>query len=202
MKVRCSKINGVASGFSLPDLLLASMLLTTGLAAVAWCHLFGLTLHASVSTKLEAASHERKLWGYLISDLASAERVDLGNVSKTTFTEVSDNAVQSGSALQIYPVINNTNQYIRYYRDTGSKSLVRYVSTNQTSLILATYIQNSDPFKFENSKGEVLSNSDSLFVVGITFSFSQFQEEGESIGTSSYYTNYSVSRKIAHRRAF
>ena len=188
--------------YTMVELLIATSILSAGVLAVAWSHIAGLKLHSRIATRLEAISYERKLWAYFNTDLKEAQRIQIGSISSGVFTEVSPNNARTGSALQIYPSASDTNNFIRYFVDTPSASLKRFLNTNKTIVTVASFLQNAAPFQFEDRSGLVLTNNEPMFVVAINLSYSQFQHNKEKIGSNNYYKSFAHSRRIAHKRIY
>jgi hypothetical protein len=197
MKLRSPGFRKNLAAFTLTDLLFSSTFLCTGMAAIMWCHVMGLKLHELVDTQLSAAAHERKVWDYLVTDLENAQRIQIGSFQQNSFTSIPSGSLQQGSALQVYPILSETNQYIRYFLDNGY--LKRYVSSNNSLSVLSTYIKTTKPFQAESSVGTVLTNQEALFVVSVGLSFSQFQESGSLINSTNRFRSYDLSTKVAFR---
>ena len=78
-------------------------------------NIFGLRMMQITRAKLGANDEARKAIGKLVSEVRSAKLVKIGTGSLSTFTEVGVDTLQKGSALQLYTIDDNTNQFIRYF---------------------------------------------------------------------------------------
>ncbi len=185
--------------FTITEVMVSASLLMLVMAGVIGANLFGLRMMQITRAKLGANDEARKAISKLVKEVRSAKLVKVGAGSMTTFVEVGADSQQKGSALQLYPVVNNTNQFIRYFWDSADNRLKRTTNGASSVAIIASYITNSAVFSCEDYAGNILTNNQNNRVVSLTMQFYQIEYPLVSIGAGRYYDFYQLRTKITRR---
>lgn len=187
------------AAFTISELMVATAILLLVVGGVISSHLFGMRMMEPTNARQRAADESRKLLNTLANDIRSARTVRLGSGSATAFTEVGMNALQSANAIQVYPT-TNTAIYLRYFRDSATKSLRRVTNGTTTSTLVVSGVNTTYPFTFEDFSGNVLTNDQMNSVVGLSLQFSEVGSGGQPVGSGRYFQSYSWKTHI-YRRA-
>jgi hypothetical protein len=162
-------------------------------------HLFGMRMMEPTTARQRAADESRKLLNTLANDIRSARTVRLGSGSSSSFTEVGMNALQRANAIQIYPT-TNTTIYLRYFRDSATKTLRRVTNGTTISVPIVSGVTTTYPFTFEDFRGTILTNDQMNSVVGLALQYSEVGSGGQPVGSGKYFESYSWKTHI-YRRA-
>jgi hypothetical protein len=205
MKVRPGFLNHGGAGFprgerafTLTEIMVASSVFLMTIAAILTSHVFGLRLLEMSQSRLGASDSSRKAITWLNSDLRSAKSVLIGTGSSSTFTEDGAKATQSGTAIQIYPS-TDTNVYVRYFLDSSDNKLKRMTNGATTNMVVATSLIYGDIFTGEDFLGNVISNRQNAFILGVNLQFSKLQTSDMPVSSTNYYTSFNVQLKVAAR---
>ena len=185
--------------FTLPEVLVSAAVFALMITGVLSVHIFGLKLNDLVRAKMGASDEARTAISKMVGEIRSAGVVQIGNGSKTAFTQIANGAGQQGNAIQIYPLKTNTSNFIRYYWDSADKRLKRSVNGGTGVTVVANAITNSMVFTSEDFSGTVISNNINNRVIGLSLEFYQLQYPKVSIGPGSYYDYYKLRTKITRR---
>jgi hypothetical protein len=167
--------------FTLPEAQISLTIFVVLLGGMAVTYLFGIRLFDMIRPKLDATDQARVLIGTLSQEIKAAARVKIGSGDLTSFTEVGVNTAQSGTAVQIYPSAD-TNLFVRYYYDSGDRTVKRLVNSNTFVKTMASSVTNSTIFRAEDYAGNVLTNNQNNRVISMLLQF--YQKEYPS-GTNS-----------------
>ena len=106
---------------------------------------------------------------------------------------------QKGNAIQIYPILNNTNVFITYFWETNR--LKRIENGGNAIYVVANSISNNVVFTSEDFQGNVLLTQANNRVIGLTLQFYQLQYPAVTIGPGNYYDFYQLRTRITRRSA-
>jgi hypothetical protein len=190
--------------FTLIEAMFALGTLVMLIMALLGAHLMGLRLDQLVESKAGASDTSRRVLNQLPVDIRSAKMWNIGNLSGTNVTAVSDGTAQSGNALQLFETTNGS-QYILYYFDlsdsaAGDGKLMRTTSTNWNPACIASNLVNwlggGYSFAAENYNGVVATNRGSSKayknLIHTVLQFCQFQYPLTPVGTNGLYDFYKV----------
>lgn len=202
MRVRFSKMSGAGRreerAFTFTELMVTMSLMLMVLSGVLLAHLFGVRLFGITKAKLGANQEARRAISLLIDEIRTGKLVKIGSGNLSSFTEVSPEASQVGSALQIYPT-TSTNSFIRYFWDSSSKQLKRTTNGSTAIEIVANSITNEMVFRAEDFRGNILTNNENNRVIALDLQFYQIQYPIVIIGPGQYYDYYQLRTKITRR---
>jgi type II secretory pathway pseudopilin PulG len=189
-----------ALAFTLVEVMVSMAILMMLLAGVLSAHIFGLRLFQITQSKLGANQEARQAINLLMDEIRSGKLVKIGAGDLSTFTEVSPNSVQRGSAIQIY-ASTNTNSFVRYFWDAGDNRLKRTTNGAAALSIVANSITNQFIFSSEDFQGNVHTNNANNRVIAMTLQFYQIQYPIVLIGPGQFYEFYQISTRITRRAA-
>ncbi|MBM3823687.1 MAG: hypothetical protein FJ404_12510 [Verrucomicrobia bacterium] len=113
-------------------------------------------------------------------------------------TPAAVNANQQGNAVQLHST-TNTNQFTRYFWDASDQSLKRVTNGSTTAETVASSISNRIVFTVENHRGNVLTNPQNNFVVGVDLQFFELPNPRSRLDESTHFDSYRVRTRIARR---
>lgn len=177
--------------FTLAEMMIAMAVFSLMIIALIYANLFGMRQDELVESKLGASQSSRQGFDHLLTDIRSAKIWNLGNGSFTTFSQITNDAVQKANALQI-SLTTDTNQYIRYWFDTNKYQLCRMHSGDTTNTIIAKNLTNSFYFYGEDFQGNVQTNLTKKYVVHVTLQFAQYQYPLTKVGPGYLYDFYKL----------
>ena len=211
MKIACLQTHGRrrTAGMTMPELMISMAIFGMMVAGLLAVNLFGMRQDGVVNSKLGANDQSRLAFELLLSEIRSCKNLQIGSGSQTGFRPVTNGLAQQGNALQIYPLANNTNLYVRYYFDNstnnaGTNELHRVSSTNNEFRIVVRNLTNTMFFEAADYTGtNVLTQSPTNynhnFVVNVLFQFYQFEYPLTKVGPGYYYDYYKVQFKATRR---
>ena len=161
---------GSQSGFTVPELLVASTVFVLLVGGIISANLFGLRMSQLVQTKLDNSGKARQIIGPLEDQIRTCKSTAVGSVSNGVFAACLDNEPQLGSALIIYPTTNTAN-YTLYYLNLADRSFRQMKSASPTTTILARGITNTLVFSAQDCLGNILTNSQNNRVIHFTLEF-------------------------------
>src|SRR5262245_51903961 len=125
-RYRCPRGASGESAFTLPELMISVAIFMLLVGGVVSTHLFGLKMFQIEQAKLNASDGARKIVGGLMNEIRSCDSFQIGTVSTNgTFTALSLGATQAGPALIIFPIPNNTTNFIVYYVSSSDQKFRR-----------------------------------------------------------------------------
>jgi len=172
-----------------------SLLISAGIVA---SQLYGMRMTEIAQAKVSTRDKAGQILRLLTADVHAAKALKIGQGSFDSFTEVDAHAPQLGNAMQIHPS-PDTNSFIRYYWDETDTQLKRVTNGASTAVVVANAVSHGEVFTAEDHAGNVLSNSQNAFVVGVNLQFYKLENPDLPIGPSNYYRSYQLRTKIAPR---
>jgi hypothetical protein len=186
------------AAFTLGEIAVTMGLFIFVIAGVLSSHMFCLRLYQVIKPKLTASDEARATVAKLTEEIRTANRIRIGSGTLSTFSEVSANTPQIGSAIQIYPS-TNTNAFVRYFWDGGDCKLKRATNGATTAWVVANSVSNQMVFTAEDFAGNVLTNNSNNRVIGLNLQFYQIQYPAVTIGPGGMYDFYQLRTKITRR---
>jgi pilin/secretion family protein with methylation motif len=156
--------------YTLVETMIASALLSLVILGILACHLAGLRFLQLIQPKLLNAQYERQTLGRLIEEVRSANSLQVGTGSQSTFSAAGPTNVQSGNALRIYPS-TNTSQYIYYFHDLATATVQRVPLQGTHATIIAGAVTNDTIFTMQDFAGNALTNSQNNAVMSLLLQF-------------------------------
>ena len=184
--------------FTFVEVMVCVAILMVVLAGILTAHIFGLKLFQITQAKLGANQEARQALNKLMDEIRTGKLVKVGSGSLSSFSEVSPNSQQKGSAIQIYTT-TDTNKFIRYFWDSADKRLKRTTNGATSVSIVANSITNQLIFTAEDFRGIIQTNNENNRVIGMTLQFYQIQYPIVLIGAGQYYEFYQMATKITRR---
>jgi hypothetical protein len=184
-------------GFTLVDIQLSLGILAIVFGGAIAAHFFGLRMFYKARQTVGASQEARVVLGKMREEIRGCTMVVVGNGDHAAFSEVADDRIQTGNAVQIFPS-TNYNNYIIYYR--GKDNTVRKWDTTTKSLsVLANNVTNEYVFRATDFNGKPLTNNANNRVIEISLKFLQEQgNTGTKYGGLQDY--YQVQTKATRRK--
>lgn len=186
------------AGWTLAETTITASLLILIMGGMLGVHLGGLRMYEITKAKLGASDDARRALNLLIIEVKEAKIIRVGNGSLASFTEVSANASQLGSALQIHAT-TNTNAFVRYFWNSGTLQLERTTNGSTAATIVAHAITNAVVFRAEDSRGNLLTNNQNNRVIALDLQFNQLINPQVAIGPGQLFDSYRIRSKITRR---
>lgn len=184
--------------FTLPELMITSVLFMLVIGVTVYTNIFGLRLHALSRSKLMASDDARRTISTLIQEIREANLVRIGSGDASSFVEVPPNSAQIGNAIQIYSSTNSSS-FVRYYWDGPEQQLIRRDPGGASLTVVANAVTNRVIFRAEDFNGQILSNNSNNRVISLNLAFSQLQYGSMRVGSGSLYDFYQLRTKITRR---
>jgi hypothetical protein len=162
-------------------------------------YMYGMRLFEVVKPKLATSDQARNTISKMVQEVRSAGSIQIGTGSETRFTAASLNTLQQGNAIQIFPNVETTNTFIRYFRDDSDDTLRRMTNLDTESAVMARDVTNAIPFTAEDFGGNVHTNRQSNRVIGLLLQFSSLPYTTGKAGPGSLYDNYQLRTRITRR---
>lgn len=186
------------AGFTLVEVMMAAGLFALVIVGSMYLHLMGLKMSTVTQAKLKATDTARTALNRPRDEIRSATILCVGLGDKNGFTNIVQNGLRQGNALQICPT-GDTNNYIRYYLDGTDKTLKRLVSGGGNPETIANYITNQIAFAAEDFAGNVLTNDQNVRIVRMNLEFSQWEFDAVNATGGSFYDYYRIQTRVARR---
>jgi hypothetical protein len=186
------------AGWTLVETTITASLLVLIMAGMLGVHIGGLRMYEITRAKLGASDDARRALNLLITEVKEAKIVRIGSGGLGSFTEVSSDAPQLGSAIQIYAT-TNTNTFVRYFWNSTSRQLERTTNGSSSATVVAHAITNSLVFRAENAQGVVLTNNQNNRVIALQLQFNQLISPSVQIGPGQLFDFYQIRSKITRR---
>ena len=193
------------SGMTLVEVMMAMTVMLFVLAAIVIANLIGLKENAYMCSKAGASNTSRRAVNNMLSDIRMAKGFLIGTASPTNFTALTGNTngILQGTALQLYPVLISTNEsidytkYIQYtfdlsHTNVNNGMLWRYVSTNNTTTLIASNLINTLYFLSENYAGQPNYSTTYKCVIHTTLQFCEFEYPLTMVGTNYLFDYYRI----------
>jgi prepilin-type N-terminal cleavage/methylation domain-containing protein len=161
--------------FTLPELMITMAIFLILVGGMVSTNLFGLRMFQIEQAKLSASDGARKIVGGLMNEIRSCDSFQIGTVSTNgTFTALSLGATQAGPALIVFPIPNNTTNFIVYYVNTADQKFRRATNAKGSTRVLAGSVTNiTDLFRAQDYAGNVLTNIQNNTVLHAKLEFYQ-----------------------------
>jgi hypothetical protein len=191
--------------FTYVEMLVASTVFLLVVAAMLVGNSFGMRMMELYRPKLAAAGEIRKTIYLLHSEIGAAKVVRVGRGDRYTFRGAGFGEPREGNAMQIYPAegTNITNFFIRYYLDSGDRSLKRMTSDGVSATVVARAIGNTNDVVFvgEDFAGKSLTNDQNNMAIRVSLQYMQMAGSSTPIGPANYYKAHRVeTRKTVRER--
>jgi Tfp pilus assembly protein PilW len=191
--------SSASSAFTLVETMVTMAIFLLVLSGILSSYMYGLRMFEYTKPKLSASDDARAAISRLMNEVRTASIVRIGTGDQNSFSEVAMNAIQAGSAIQVYPN-TDTNSFMRYYLDGAVNQLKRTDSTAPGSFtVLAQNVTNQVVFTAEDFTGSTLTNNLNNRVVGLTLQFNQIQYPVMQVGPGNFYDFYQLRTKITRR---
>ena len=185
--------------FTLVEIMVTAMIALVIVAALMSSYMYGMRMFEVVKPKLATSDQARHTISKIVTEVRSAGSIQIGTGSETRFTPASLNAKQQGNAIQIFPNVETTNTFIRYFRDDSDDTLRRITNLETESTVMARDVTNAIPFTSEDFAGHVHTNRMSNRVIGLLLQFSSLPYTTGKAGPGTLYDNYQLRTRITRR---
>jgi len=186
--------------FTLAEIMVTMAIFSIVVIGVVTSNIFGLRLNEIAKTKLGVNEYSRRALSLMTTTIRESKSTCVGNGTATAFVEPAAGVARQGNAIQINPERDNTNVFIRYFRDDDQR--IKFVSdTITTPVVVADYISNSVVFAEEDFRGTVLTNRQASSVVALKLNFYKIEFPIIAIGKGAYYEYYALQTRITRRSA-
>jgi prepilin-type N-terminal cleavage/methylation domain-containing protein len=192
------------AGFTMVEMMITMAVVTMIIAGLMSANFLGLREERLMESKCGANESSRRDINLMMYDIRSAKGYDIGTMSGTNFTAITNGLFQ-GAALKLYCIAISTNEvidatrYILYYFDTSQAAsyggmLWRFNSTNGASAkVICSNLINTFTFASEDYRGVTQTNVRTFKgVVHATLQFQQFQYPLTAVGTNGLFDYYRI----------
>lgn len=184
--------------FTFTEMMVSLAILLVVSTGIISSHYFGLRMYEITRTRLGVSDATRNGFNQLTEEIRNAKAIQIGQGTLTTFTESGMNTLQQGNAVQIYPSTDKAI-FIRYFRDAKDQNIKRVTDNFADISVLAQSVSNAVVFTCEDFSGNVLTNRQSSFAVGIRFQFGALPDTQVPVGPGNYYDSYQWQTRITRR---
>lgn len=195
---RCPQRAGQA-GFTLVEIMVTCMIALVIVGALMSSYMYGMRMFSIVKPKLVTSDQARHTISKMIQEVRSAGTIQVGTGTETRFTAAPFNSPQAGNAIQIFPNVESTNMFIRYFRDDSDDTLRRITNVDTNSTVMAREVTNAVPFTAEDFLGKVLTNRQNNKVIGLHLEFSSLPYTTGKTGPGTLYDYYQLRTRITRR---
>src|SRR5687767_15508529 len=199
MNTRQHQWNASVRGFTLVELMVTCAIALVIVGALMCSYMYGMRMFEVVKPKLATSDQARHTISKMVQEVRSAGSIQVGTGSETRFTPVGINTFQQGNAIQIFPNVETTNMFIRYFRDASDDTLRRITNFDEESTVMAREVTNAIPFTAEDFMGRVLTNRQNNKVIGLYLQFSSLPYTTGKAGAGSVYDYYQLRTRITRR---
>ncbi len=186
------------AAFTLAEIMTAMGLFSLVVIGVVYSQLFGMRMFNITATRVAACDNARKVLNGVREDIRSGKLLYVGNGGSAGFTNIAQNGLRQGNALQVYPT-TDTNVFIRYYLDTTNQCLMREASGSGQALVLAPFLTNQIAFIAEDFKGNTLTNDQNNRVIKVVLDFYQWEFPVAQAAAGAFFYSYHVQTRITRR---
>lgn len=184
--------------YTLVEIMVSMAIFSMVVLGVVSSNIFGLKLYEVSKTKLGVNDYSRRALSEMTTDIRESKAAYVGTGTATTFTEPVAGVIRQGNALQINPLRNNTNVFIRYFKDTDQR-IKMVTDTNATPVLIADYVSNNVVFAEEDFRGNVLTNRQACSVISLNLNFFKIEFPVVLIGQGGFYEYYAIRTRITRR---
>lgn len=190
--------------FTLTELMISMALFVIISGGIMYSHINGLRFYEITRAKLGASESARISLGLLTSEVRSAQKVQVGIGSNTTFTNSASGALHQGNALQVYKsdwhATTNSNSWVRYYRDNNTSFVYRKPGPTASPQLIAEYVTNAIVFRATDHTGtNVMTEDDYNAIIDVSLQFYQLRYPRVTIGTNQFFEFFQITSRIARR---
>ena len=196
--------------FTLCEVMVVSGTLVIIVTSVILCNLFGLAMADRQQIWLGASDDASEAYGTLMSDIRSANSLQVGTYTNSVFTQTSASNLQSGSALLIYTTTNTSYPWTLYYYEPGGSNLVRTnyygpSSNGDYNLVSANPITNDSTHPiftevdYTDTPLSNLSTNVTVAPISVYLSFTSLQNPQIIIKDGSLVDLYTITAVISPR---
>ena len=165
-------------------------------AGIITANIFGLRIFQITENKLTASDAGRKALSGLIEDIRNSKTSYVGNVaSNGVFTALADGVAQSGGALLVYPT-TNSDMFILYFLNPSDNTFRRTTSITNSTAILCRSITNTVLLRFEDFRGNILTNNPNNRVIYVDLE--SYQPARFGVVGDSYKVETAVTARTSH----
>lgn len=194
--------NRTRAGMTLIEVMIAAALMMVIVAGVMSAHFLGLRESQLLESKAGVNDTARRAVNQLLQDIRAAKGYDIGTMSGTNFTLIT-NGILQGAGLKLYSVVISTNQavdpnkYLIYYFDSNHLAsangmLWRMNSTNGVPAVTVSNLINTLYFTSEDYFGRTQTVRTYKGVIHATLDFCQFQYPLVAVGSNGLYDTYRI----------
>lgn len=191
------------SAMTLVEMMFAMLVMTVIVAGLMSINFLGLRTARLMEAKAGASETARRSVNQLIYDIRSAKGYEIGTVTGTNFTAIT-NGAQQAAGLRLWTVTVSSNQVVDpnrftlYYFDnseaaTQNGKLWRRTSNNTNpAVVVVSNLINTLQFTSEDYWGRTQTIRTYKGVIRATFQFSQFQYPLTPVGTNGLFDYYRI----------
>jgi type II secretory pathway pseudopilin PulG len=194
--------NRTRAGMTLIEVMIAAALMMVIVAGVMSAHFLGLRESQLLESKAGVNDTARRAVNQLLQDIRAAKGYDIGTMSGTNFTLIT-NGILQGAGLKLYSVVISTNQavdpnkYLIYYFDSNHLAsangmLWRMNSTSGVPAVTVSNLINTLYFTSEDYFGRTQTIRTYKGVIHATLDFCQFQYPLVAVGSNGLYDTYRI----------
>ena len=194
--------NRTRAGMTLIEVMIAAALMMVIVAGVMSAHFLGLRESQLLESKAGVNDTARRAVNQLLQDIRAAKGYDIGTMSGTNFTLIT-NGILQGAGLKLYSVVISTNQavdpnkYLIYYFDSNQLAsangmLWRMNSTSGVPAVTVSNLINTLYFTSEDYFGRTQTVRTYKGVIHATLDFCQFQYPLVAVGSNGLYDTYRI----------
>jgi len=199
MNTRQHQRNARPRGFTLVELMITCAITLVIVTALMCSYMYGMRMFEVVKPKLATSDQARHTLSKMVQEVRSAGSIQVGTGSETRFTPVGINTLQQGNSIQIFPNVETTNMFVRYYLDPSDDTLRRISYLDRESAVMARDVTNAIPFTAEDFAGNVLTNRQNNKVIGLYLEFLSAPYTTGKKGPGSLYDYYRLRTRITRR---
>ncbi len=179
--------------------------------AMILCNLFGLSMSMRQEIWMDATSDTARTVGKLMTDIRSAQILEVGNYVNGSFVQVPNYTNQWGDAIRIFIATNafatstSSPPWIDYYYSSSTSNLIRTnwegpgVPGSYSEVCANPITNDSRIFTFEDSLGNTNFTSATISVVDVYLSYIKFQNPQITIAPGGLVDLYAVRTRIVPR---
>ncbi len=184
---------------TLTEAMVASAVFSLVVLGTVYTQIFCMRFNELASSKMGASDEGRHNFDKLTADIRSAKVWQIGYLSGTNFTAISNTLAQVGTALQLCPT-SDTNAWVRYYFDTNAGQLYRLASGASAPVSMAQSLTNASglgmSFRAQNYLGSNMFDLQYKYVILTTLEFCQYQYPLTRVGPGNYYDYYRIQFRV------
>lgn len=197
------------AAFTLAEMLIVMGLMVVVGGAMILCNLFGLSMSMRQEIWMDATSDTARTIGKLMTDVRSAQMIEVGNYVNGSFVQVPTSTNQWGDALRIFFSTNSVGTtsppWIDYYYSQSTSNLIRTnwegagVPGSYSEVCANPITNDSRIFTLEDALGNTQTVTATIAVVDVYLSYIKFQNPQITIGPGGLVDLYSVRTRITPR---